>query len=88
MPNAGFPSWSADGKEIVYRSWKPNEMGLRILKVHDRSVRVLTNGSDNLPYWSPDGTVFCSLAVKDGNFDIYTIKPLTDGRPPIDYVPC
>ena len=48
MPNAGFPSWSADGKEIVYRSWGDNEMGLRILNLQDRSVRVLTTDADNL----------------------------------------
>ena len=75
MPNAGFPSSSANGKEIVYRSWRPNEMGLRILNVEKHSVRVLTNGSDNLPYWSPDGSRILFTRSQDGNFDIYTIKP-------------
>ena len=75
MPNAGFPSWSSNGKEIVYRSWGPNEMGLRILNVQDHSVRVLTNGPDNLPYWSPDGSRILFTRSQDGNFDIYTIKP-------------
>jgi len=74
-PNAGFPSWSADGKQVVYRSWGPNEMGLRVLKVQDHSVRVLTNRSDNLPYWSPDGSHILFTRSEDGNFDIYTMKP-------------
>ena len=50
-------------------------MGLRILSLQDHSVRVLTNGSDNLPYWSPDGSRILFTRSTDGNFDIYTIKP-------------
>jgi Tol biopolymer transport system component len=81
MPNAGFPSWSADGKEIVYRSWKPKEMGLRVLQVQDRSVRVLTHGTDNLPYWSPDGSRILFTRSEGVNFDIYTMAPdATDVR--------
>jgi Tol biopolymer transport system component len=75
MPNAGFPNWSLHGNEIVYRSWGANEMGLRIPNVRDHSVRVLTNGSDNLPDWSPDSSRILFTRSQDGNFDIYTIKP-------------
>ena len=75
MPNVGFPSWSADGRQIVYRSWGSSSMGLRILDVKDHSTRVLTNGPDNLPYWSPDGTRIVFTRGQDRNFDIYTIKP-------------
>jgi Tol biopolymer transport system component len=75
MPNAGFPSWSPDGKSIVYRSWGSNEMGLRILNLEDHTVRVLTNGGDNLPYWSPDGSRILFTGKRGDNFDIYTIKP-------------
>jgi Tol biopolymer transport system component len=74
-PNAGFPSSSPDGKEIVFRSWGPNETGLRIMNLHDHSVRMLTNDSDNLPYWSPDGSRIVFTRKKDENFDIFTIKP-------------
>ena len=74
-PNAGFPSFSADAKEVVYRSWGPNEDGLRIMNLETREVRVLTNGRDNLPYWSPDGSRIVFTRGQDKNFDIYTIKP-------------
>jgi Tol biopolymer transport system component len=75
MPNAGFPTWSADGQEIVFRSWGADAMGLRILNIKDHTVHVLTNGPDNLPYWSPDGTRILFTRKQDENFDIYTIKP-------------
>ncbi len=75
MPNAGFPSWSADGKEIVFRSWGPDSMGLRILNRTSNQTRVLTNGPDNLPYWSPDGSRIVFTRGQEKNFDIYTIKP-------------
>ncbi len=74
-PNAGFPSMSPDGKEIVFRSWGAGEMGLRIMNLSDHSVRVLTNGPDNLPYWSLDGGRILFTRKQDENFDIYTIKP-------------
>jgi Tol biopolymer transport system component len=75
MPNAGFPSWSADGKEIVYRSFGPKDMGLRIFNLENHTTRALSNGSDNLPYWSPDGRRILFTRKQDDNFDIYTIKP-------------
>ena len=74
-PNAGFPSWSADGKEVVYRSWGKDETGLRIINLDTKQVRVLTNGLDNLPGWSPDGSKIVFTRKENNNFDIYTIKP-------------
>jgi Tol biopolymer transport system component len=75
MPNAGFPSWSADGKEIVYRSFAPNARGLNVLNLESNTTRALTSGIDNLPYWSPDGTRILFTRQESDNFDIYTIKP-------------
>jgi Tol biopolymer transport system component len=75
--HSGFPSYSGDGKEIVFRVWSEKEKGLRILNLDTRQIRVLTQGYDNLPGWSPDGKsiVFTRKRAEDGNFDIYTIKP-------------
>lgn len=53
--HVGFPSYSADGRFVVYRVWIEGSWGLRIVDVEDKSVRVLTTEMDNLPSWSPDG---------------------------------
>jgi Tol biopolymer transport system component len=74
-PNAGFPSFSADGKEVVFRTWGKDEMGLRIINVETHAIRVLTTALDNLPEWSPDGSRILFTRKQDNNFDIYTIKP-------------
>jgi Tol biopolymer transport system component len=74
--HCGFPSYSADGKQIVYRVWGENNFRLRILNLDDRSTRVLTTEYDNLPDWSPDGSrILFTRRVNEVNFDIFTIKP-------------
>ena len=83
LGNAGFPSWSPDGTEIVYRYWTENERGegLRIVDVATGTTRVLTTEYDTLPFWSPKGDVimFTRYAADDrfryDEFDIYTIRP-------------
>jgi Tol biopolymer transport system component len=81
--NAGFPTWSPDGKEIAFRAWGGKdayEQGLRVVNLETRKIRVLTTEYDNLPAWSPDGKlIMMTRGVKTGgkwaNFDIVTVKP-------------
>lgn len=75
--HSGFPSYSADGTEIVFRVWGENgQRGLRILNLDTRQVRVLTTDHDNLPGWSPDGTLIVFTRKVDGTtFQICTIHP-------------
>jgi Tol biopolymer transport system component len=80
--NSGFPCFSPDGKQVVYRVWSPKEKGLRILDLETRKTTVLTTEPDNTPGWSPDGQriVFARKLIdpKDPNkfnFDVFTIRP-------------
>jgi Tol biopolymer transport system component len=80
--NAGFPSWSPDGSQIVYRFWtEGSAQGLRIVNVATGAVRTLTTEYDTLPAWSPKGDVIAfNRYAKDprflyDEFDIYTIRP-------------
>jgi len=73
--NAGFPSWSPDSTQIVYRVWTDVAGGLRIMRLADGSVRTLTTGYDNFPSWSPRGDLIAFNRLAGGDFDIYTIRP-------------
>jgi len=84
--NAGFPSYSADGKEVVFRiaNEDPNSAslgGLGVLNIETRRVRRITSGYDNMPIWSPDGTRILfnrGVRLPDSiwsNFDLFTVRP-------------
>ncbi|HEY3868793.1 MAG TPA: hypothetical protein VGM10_10610 [Actinocrinis sp.] len=74
--NAGFPSYSPDGNQIVYRVFGA-EFGLRILDLTTGETTVLTTGWDNLPDWSPDGVIlFTRRTVTTADrYDVCTINP-------------
>lgn len=75
--NSGFPSFSHDGSSLVYRIYG-DEVGLRILNITTNTTRVLTNSSDNLPHYSPDGSrILFTRKMNVTNFDVCTIS--TDG---------
>jgi len=74
--NYGFPSWSPDGKKIVYRGATDSIMGLFIVDVETKKItKLTTNSHDNFPGWSPKGDLIAFTSKQEGNFDIYTIKP-------------
>jgi TolB protein len=70
-----FPSFAPDGKRIVYRSHGPDGEGLRTMDLENQSVKVLTNGYDNFPVWSPRGDLIAFMRLVEGNFEILTIHP-------------
>jgi Tol biopolymer transport system component len=77
--HSAFPSFSPDGKQIVFRVWgqgETGERGLRILDLETRKIRKLTNSWDNLPEWSPAGNLISfTRKVDDVNYEVHTIHP-------------
>ncbi|KXS95022.1 hypothetical protein AC578_135 [Pseudocercospora eumusae] len=78
--NSGFPSYSHDGKKLVYRIWQ-SQSGLhqlRLLDLETLETTILTNASltDNLPHFSPDGSrILFTRRINSTNYDICTIAP-------------
>ncbi len=71
--NNAFPSYSPDGKQLVYRTTGPDGRGLRVMNLTDHSVRTLTNEADNFPVWSPRDDVILFTRLVEPAFQIFTI---------------
>ncbi|CAG8132516.1 unnamed protein product [Penicillium nalgiovense] len=80
--NSGFPSFSHDGKKIVFRIWGTNstlgdksQLGLRLLDLETGKTSVLSTEWDNLPSFSPDGKrIVFTRKTSDYNYDICTMR--------------
>ena len=80
-----YPSWSRDGRSIVYTTWSDTDLGtVRVIPAGGGSGRVVTRQPGHYvePTFSPDGRTIAYRAVTDGylttglwsrNPGIYTI---------------
>lgn len=74
--NYGFPSWSPEGKRVVYRESSGGKSALRILDVASGTSHVLLTGPAhyNFPGWSPIEDAIAFTSDMDGDYEIYSIR--------------
>jgi TolB protein len=75
LGNNAFPSFAADGKRIVYRTFEKDGYGLRIMNLETKAVTTLSGEYDNFPLWSPRGDLIMFSRLVDGAYEVCTIKP-------------
>jgi Tol biopolymer transport system component len=72
-----LPSWSPDGKKIVFLSGSGGNNGIYFMNADGSEQRNLTNGFLVVPEglsWSPDGKKIAFLSGSGGNNEIYVMN--------------
>jgi Tol biopolymer transport system component len=77
--NNGFPSFSPDGKQLVFRSGRGGSKNLWIMNSDGTGARQLTDGkwTDTMCDWSPVSDWIAFASNRDGDFEVFLVK--TDG---------
>jgi Tol biopolymer transport system component len=75
--NNGFPSYSPDGKQMVFRSGRKGVKNLYIMNSDGTGLKQLTEGNwtDTMCDWSPTGEWIVFSSDRDGDFEIWLIRP-------------
>jgi TolB protein len=77
-----YPSWSPDGRTLVYASDSDRDRNFELYTVDPYTgvFQQLTRNAadDTMPVWSPDGRAIAFISNRDGENEVYTLN-LADG---------
>lgn len=81
--NNGFPHFSPDGRQIVFRSGRDGNHELYLMNADGGNVRRLTSNTatDTMPAFSPDGKQIAFTSNRDGDYEVYTLDIGAEGKP-------
>ena len=72
------PDWSPDGRRLVFtRRVGDGQADIYVMNADGSGVRRLTTdpADDVEPTWAPNGRLIAFASKRDGNFELYTIRP-------------
>jgi Tol biopolymer transport system component len=74
--DAGWPTWSPDGKRIAFQSEKAGNWDIWTIGVDGSGPANLTKdpSDDQYPAWSPDGTRIAFTSRRSGNQDVWIMN--------------
>ncbi len=73
---SAYPTWSPDGTEIAFASFRDGDWDLYVMDADGGGPRPLTDNdfADLYPSWSPDGQFITFASDGEGNLDVYVMR--------------
>ncbi len=77
-----IPSWSPDGKEIVFHSWRNETRDVFVVPAAGGEDQMIAGGPamDYYPDWSADGQSVVFFSDRSGRSELYVVSRAGDGR--------
>jgi Tol biopolymer transport system component len=76
-----MPSWSPDGKQIAYHSWRGGQRDIVVMSADGRDAKDITNSRNHemYPDWSANGRQISFTSDQSGRYEIHAVARKPDG---------